>query len=178
MHDTRASWHSRLASGLKRGDRPDPGVTAPQVTVVERDYPNTYARFTALGPLMDRLGNGSKGIGWNRRPRSSNWATLNGRVRGGRGAGQAAHRERHRRHRVVMMLAPETNGPTMACKAWEALAKTNRARPCAPGAAPRDEKIRFRDIQAQPHQDHQLAHLVGAGIREGQLQPATPTCTS
>jgi nitrate reductase alpha subunit len=27
-----------------------PGKTAPQVTVVERDYPNTYKRFTALGP--------------------------------------------------------------------------------------------------------------------------------
>ncbi|MGZ7259775.1 hypothetical protein ACXWO8_09575, partial [Streptococcus pyogenes] len=26
-----------------------PGKTAPQVTVVERDYPNLYKRFTALG---------------------------------------------------------------------------------------------------------------------------------
>ncbi len=26
-----------------------PGVTAPQIAVVERDYPNTYRRFTALG---------------------------------------------------------------------------------------------------------------------------------
>lgn len=33
--------------------------------VVERDYPNTYARFTSLGPLMDKLGNGGKGISWN-----------------------------------------------------------------------------------------------------------------
>lgn len=32
---------------------------------MERDYPNTYARFTSLGPLMDKLGNGGKGIGWN-----------------------------------------------------------------------------------------------------------------
>ncbi len=42
-----------------------PGKTAPQMTVVERDYPNTYKRFTALGPLMAKLGNGGKGIGWN-----------------------------------------------------------------------------------------------------------------
>jgi nitrate reductase alpha subunit len=33
--------------------------------VVERDYPNLYKRFTSLGPLMDKLGNGGKGIGWN-----------------------------------------------------------------------------------------------------------------
>ena len=40
-------------------------MTAPQITVVERDYPNTYRRFTALGPLADKLGNGGKGISWN-----------------------------------------------------------------------------------------------------------------
>ena len=42
-----------------------PGVTAPQITMVERDYPNTYLRFTSLGPLADTLGNGGKGITWN-----------------------------------------------------------------------------------------------------------------
>ncbi|MBO0739421.1 MAG: nitrate reductase subunit alpha, partial [Alphaproteobacteria bacterium] len=42
-----------------------PGVTAPQIAVVERDYPNTYCRFTALGPLADQLGNGGKGIAWS-----------------------------------------------------------------------------------------------------------------
>ena len=34
------------------------------MTVVERDYPNTYRRFTALGPLADKLGNGDKGTDW------------------------------------------------------------------------------------------------------------------
>jgi nitrate reductase alpha subunit len=29
--------------------------------VVERDYPATYERFTTLGPLMEKLGNGGKG---------------------------------------------------------------------------------------------------------------------
>ena len=37
----------------------------PSVTVVERDYPNVYKRFTAIGPLMAKLGNGGKGIAWN-----------------------------------------------------------------------------------------------------------------
>ena len=32
----------------------------PAVVAVERDYPNTYARFTALGPLMTTIGNGGK----------------------------------------------------------------------------------------------------------------------
>lgn len=33
--------------------------------MVERDYPSIYARYTSLGPLMDKLGNGGKGISWN-----------------------------------------------------------------------------------------------------------------
>ncbi|MDI4667402.1 molybdopterin-dependent oxidoreductase, partial [Xanthobacter autotrophicus] len=38
-----------------------PGKTGPQMSVVERDYPNLYRRFTALGPLMEKVGNGGKG---------------------------------------------------------------------------------------------------------------------
>ena len=54
----------------KKGEcEPIPGKTMPAVTVVERDYPNTYARFTALGPLMDKLGNDGKGIGLEDRAR-------------------------------------------------------------------------------------------------------------
>ena len=32
---------------------------------LKRDYPATYERFTSLGPLLDKLGNGGKGISWN-----------------------------------------------------------------------------------------------------------------
>ena len=50
---------------------------------------------------------------------------------------------------VILMLAPETNGE-VAIKAWEALSKIT-GREHAHLALPKeDEKIRFRDIQAQP----------------------------
>ena len=48
--------------------------------MVERDYPNTYARFTALGPLMDKAGNGGKGIGWNTQTEVGQLKELNGTV--------------------------------------------------------------------------------------------------
>ncbi|MEZ5483067.1 MAG: hypothetical protein R3E73_13210 [Porticoccaceae bacterium] len=35
------------------------------MVVVEQDYPNTYKKFTSVGPLLEKLGNGGKGIGWN-----------------------------------------------------------------------------------------------------------------
>ncbi|MGB3020569.1 MAG: molybdopterin-dependent oxidoreductase, partial [Methyloceanibacter sp.] len=58
MHDTPGEIAQALdVKDWKRGEvDPIPGKTMPQVTVVERDYPNLYKRFTALGPLMSKLG--------------------------------------------------------------------------------------------------------------------------
>ena len=42
-----------------------PGKTAPNMTVVERDYTQIYQKFTSVGPLLEKLGNGGKGINWN-----------------------------------------------------------------------------------------------------------------
>ncbi|WP_262767283.1 molybdopterin-dependent oxidoreductase, partial [Enterobacter quasiroggenkampii] len=39
-----------------------PVKTAPNIAVVECNYPETWVRFTSLGPLMDKLGNGGHGL--------------------------------------------------------------------------------------------------------------------
>ena len=70
------------------------------MTVVERDYPNTYRKFTALGPLMTKVGNGGKGIGWNTEHEVKQLGQLNYTVtEPGISLGPAAHRDRHRRGR-------------------------------------------------------------------------------
>lgn len=122
-----------------------PGVTAPAMKVVERDYPATYERFTSLGPLLEKLGNGGKGIGWNTDHEVEFLKQLNGENKEGR-ANIVTDIDACE---TVMTLAPETNGE-VAVKAWEALGKftgldhTHLAKP------KEEEKIRFRDIQAQP----------------------------
>ena len=127
-----------------------PGVTAPQITVVERDYPNTFKRFTALGPLLDKVGNGGKGIGWNTQTEVEQLGDLNGRVREeGVTQGRPKIVTDIDATEVVMMLAPETNGH-VACKAWEALSKQTGRDHVHLALHREDEKIRFRDIQAQP----------------------------
>ena len=55
-----------------------PGKTAPQIAVVERDYPAVFKRFTSLGPLMAKVGNGGKGIGWNTQTEVQQLGELNG----------------------------------------------------------------------------------------------------
>ncbi len=152
MHDTPGELAQPFdVRDWKRGEcELEPGRTAPQVTVVERDYPNTFRRFTALGPLMSRIGNGGKGIAWNTEDEVRALAELNGAV-----ADEGATKGLPRivtdidAAETVMMLAPETNGH-VAVKAWEALSKITGRAHAHLALHREDEKIRFRDIQAQP----------------------------
>ncbi len=78
-HARRSSASRSRCKDWKRGEcELIPGKTAPQIAVVERDYPNVYKRFTALGPLMDKVGNGGKGIGWNTQTEVRQLGELNG----------------------------------------------------------------------------------------------------
>jgi nitrate reductase alpha subunit len=127
-----------------------PGVTAPQFAVVERDYPNTYRRFTALGPLAEKLGNGGKGIGWNTEKEVRGLGALNYRVNdGGPTDGRPRIESDIDAAEVILYLAPETNGE-VAVKAWQALGKITGRDHAHLAEMREDEKIRFRDIQAQP----------------------------
>ncbi|MBN9491645.1 MAG: nitrate reductase subunit alpha [Alphaproteobacteria bacterium] len=127
-----------------------PGITAPQITVVERDYPNTYRRFTALGPLADELGNGGKGISWNTEDEVKGLGSLNYRVNdGGPTQGRPRIETDIDAAEVILYLAPETNGE-VAVKAWQALGEITGRDHRHLADTREDEKIRFRDIQAQP----------------------------
>jgi len=127
-----------------------PGVTAPQIGVVERDYPDTYRRYTALGPLADTLGNGGKGIGWNTEAEVKGLGDLNHRVEEpGSTQGRPRILTDVDAAETIMYLAPETNGE-VAVKAWEALSAITGREHAHLARTREDEKIRFRDIQAQP----------------------------
>jgi nitrate reductase alpha subunit len=127
-----------------------PGKTAPQMTVVERDYPNTYKRFTALGPLMGKVGNGGKGIAWNTADEVQALAELNGTVaEAGPTQGLPKIETDIDAAEVILMLAPETNGH-VAVKAWDALSKVTGIDHKHLALHREDEKLRFRDLQAQP----------------------------
>jgi len=127
-----------------------PGKTAPQIVVVERDYPNLYRRFTALGPLMTKIGNGGKGIAWNTADEVRQLGELNGfTTESGATQGMPRIVSDIDACEVILQLAPETNGH-VAVKAWNALSKATGREHAHLALHREDEKIRFRDIQAQP----------------------------
>ncbi|MCZ8188160.1 MAG: nitrate reductase subunit alpha [Beijerinckiaceae bacterium] len=134
----------------KRGEcEPIPGKTMPVVVPVQRDYAHIYERFTALGPLMDSIGNGIKGMAWKTGHEVEHLKALNGVHAEGANKGLARIVSDIDATEVILMMAPETNGE-VAVRAWEALSKTT-GREHAHLALPKeDEKIRFRDVVAQP----------------------------
>ncbi|WP_313816111.1 nitrate reductase subunit alpha [Cupriavidus sp.] len=127
-----------------------PGKTAPSMTVVERNYADLYKKFTSVGPLLDKLGNGGKGIGWDTRHEVAELGHLTQTVTApGVSYGRPRLETAIDAAEMILTLAPETNGH-VAVKAWEALSKIT-GRPHAHLALGREhDKIRFRDVQAQP----------------------------
>ncbi|GAB4217751.1 MAG: nitrate reductase subunit alpha [Rhodoferax sp.] len=152
MHDTPAELGQPFGvQEWKKGEIDlIPGKTAPAFAVVERDYPNTYTRFTALGPVMGKVGNGGKGITWNTQTEVKQLGELNGWVQEpGVSCGMPKIVSDIDACEVILQLAPETNGH-VAVKAWEALGKATGLDHTHLALHREDEKIRFRDIQAQP----------------------------
>ena len=132
------------------GEAPVPGKNCPNMLTVERDYPNIYKQFTSLGPLLEKLGNGGKGISWNTDHEVDFLGKLNHTVQEpGVSAGRPQINTAIDAAEVVLTLAPETNGH-VAVKAWAALSEFTGRDHTHLATSKAHEAIRFRDIQAQP----------------------------
>jgi nitrate reductase alpha subunit len=151
-HDTPSELGQALdARDWKRGECDlVPGKTGPTVTVVDREYGETYDRYVALGPLVDTIGIGVKGISWDATEDSELLAGLNGRVAGGPATGRARLDTGARAAQAILTLSPETHGG-VAMKAWRSLERSTgrlHSHLAQPRAA---EHFHFEDLSAQPH---------------------------
>jgi nitrate reductase alpha subunit len=151
LHDTAAELAQAEVRDWKKGECDlIPGKTAPNYIAVERDYPNLYKKFTSVGPLMEKLGNGGKGINWNTGEEVQALRDLNGAVLDeGVSKGQPKLETAIDACEMILMLAPETNG-NVAVKAWEELEKPTGRHHAHLAEGEHHNKIRFRDIAAQP----------------------------
>ncbi len=152
MHDTPSELGQAMeVRDWKKGECDAiPGKTMPTMTVVTRDYGDIYRKFTALGPLLTKVGNGGKGIAWNTESEVQQLIDLNGAVlEEGLSKGMAKIESAIDAAEVILMLAPETNGQ-VAVKAWNALSKITGLDHTHLAIPREDDKIRFRDVQAQP----------------------------
>ncbi len=127
-----------------------PGKTAPNMIVVERNYNDIYRKFTSVGPLLEKLGNGGKGINWNTEHEVHELAGLTKTVsEPGVSQGRPKIDSAIDAAEMILTFAPETNGH-VAVKAWEALSKITGRDHSHLAIGREHDKIRFRDVQAQP----------------------------
>ncbi|WP_417809157.1 nitrate reductase subunit alpha [Thioclava sp.] len=150
LHDTAGELAQPDVLDWKKGECDlVPGKTAPSYVTVERDYTAIYDRYMAVGPLLDKLGNGGKGIGWDTKHEVEELRKLNGVWEDGPAKGCAKIVTDIDAAEMILMLAPETNGH-VAVKAWHELEKPTGREHAHLAEGQEHVKIRFRDIAAQP----------------------------
>ena len=151
LHDTPAEIAQDQVKDWKKGECDlIPGKTAPNYIAVERDYSQIYDKFTAVGPLLEKLGNGGKGINVDAKEEVHHLRELNGvHLDEGVNQGMAKLDTAIDACEMVLMLAPETNGE-VAVKAWDKLSEATGIDHTHLAKPKEDEKIRFHDIAAQP----------------------------
>lgn len=151
MHDSPQELGQPFdAKDWKHGEcDPIPGKTMPAMTVVERDYGATYEKYTSIGPLLEKLGNGGKGISWDTKHEVDFLRKLNLSVPEGVAKDQPILNTAIDAAEMILTLAPETNGH-VAVKAWESLSKVTGLDHTHLAKPREHDLIRFKDIQIQP----------------------------
>ncbi|MFV0277072.1 MAG: nitrate reductase subunit alpha [Parahaliea sp.] len=150
QHDTPGELAQPQVQDWKRGEcEPVPGKTLPNLVEVVRNYPQTFERFSSVGPLLDELGNGGKGINWETSKEIDLLGKLNHLHREGAANGRPRLDTAIDAAEMILTLAPETNGQ-VAVKAWAALSKVTGRDHTHLAIPKEEEKIRFRDVVAQP----------------------------
>jgi nitrate reductase alpha subunit len=128
---------------------PVPGRTMPALVVVERDYPNVAAKWSALGPLVERLGTQVKGVSWVADEEVAELRSKNGAVRGGVADGRPALARVEHACEAILALSGTTNG-RLATEGFRSLERTTGVELASLAATREGDRISFHDAQVQP----------------------------
>ena len=127
-----------------------PGRTMPALTVVERDFGAVHDKLTSLGPLVETLGVGAKGVAWKPAEEVAWLGRANGLAEGGAGDGRPSLARAEQVAETILALSGATNG-RLAHEGFTTLER-RVGRPLADLAeGERDARIRWSDVQARPH---------------------------
>ena len=153
MHDSPAELAQPLGEvkDWKKGEvEAIPGKSMPKLQVVTRDFPNAYKMMTSLGPLVETLGVGAKGISWSGREEYEKLKEILGRVtEEGVGRGRPDLSSARQVAETILTLSPETN-PEVATRAWRSLERKTGLDLSHFACGGDCESLRFADIDAQP----------------------------
>jgi nitrate reductase alpha subunit len=175
MHDTpdELAQPGGVVRDWRAGEcEPVPGRTMPKLVPVERDYSAVHEKMTALGPLVEELGVGAKGVAWKPATEVDDLRRRNGVVRDGPGAGRPALRRDVDMCEAILSLSGTTNG-RLAVESFRAL-EQRTGRPLEQISAEReDERMTLQEITVQPRKVIASAEWSGLESRERRYSPFT-----
>ncbi|MEW6581835.1 MAG: molybdopterin-dependent oxidoreductase, partial [Actinomycetota bacterium] len=175
LHDTpdEIQQPGGLVRDWRAGEcEPVPGVTMPKLVVVERDYGTVHDRMTSLGPLVEKLGTGAKGVNWKSDIEVADLRIRNGVVRGGVADGQPRLDRADQVCEAILALSGTTNG-RLAVESFKAL-EERTGTPLADLAHERcDDRLLMEDVRIQPRKVIASAEWSGVEGRERRYSPFT-----
>ena len=151
LHDSPGEIAQSRVRDWKKGEvDPIPGKTMPNLTVVTRNFPETYRMVTALGPLVAEVGIGSKGVSWNAAEEYRELKEKLGSVtEAGVSRGMPELQTGKQVAEAILTLAPETNG-RVAVRSWGGLEKKTGLQLSHLSKDREGEKLSFADLNGQP----------------------------
>ena len=151
-HDTpeaMATVHGRVLDWKHGQCDPLPGKTLPVIAEVERDYPATYEKMVAIGPLMESKGMLTKGIAYDVSREVEQLRQRNGEVRTGRAAGRPRLETDIHAAEAMMHFSGTCNGH-LATQGFRTLEKRTGTHLHDLAAEHEGKQITFADTQAAP----------------------------
>ena len=151
-HDTpeaMASVHGVVQDWRTGEVEPVPGKTMPVLVPVERDYTQVYAKMTAIGPLLEKVGMVTKGVPYDPKAAMDKLRGLNGTVHGGVADGQPRLDTDVHCAEAILHLSGTTNG-SLATQGFKNLEKRTGTQMHDLAAEHEGQIITFADTQKAP----------------------------
>ncbi len=151
LHDSPGEISQSTVKDWRKGEtEPVPGRTMPNLTVVTRDYPNTYKMMTSLGPLLETQPIGAKGVAWSPAPEHTALKDILGMVtEPGVSKGLPSLFTNIDVAQTILTLAPECNGE-VSYRSWAGVEKRSGLKLAHLSEDRRGEKLTFAQINARP----------------------------
>ncbi|MGH2511793.1 MAG: molybdopterin-dependent oxidoreductase, partial [Candidatus Limnocylindrales bacterium] len=152
LHDTvdELAQPSGEARDWGRGEcEPLPGKTMPRFVVVERDYGAVAEKWAALGPLVEQLGVGAKGVRWTPTDEIAYLAGHNGTVRGGLAEGRPSLARAEDACEAILALSGTTNGRN-AVESFRSLERQTGRQLVDLAESRAGDRVTFADTQRGP----------------------------
>ncbi|MGO1509466.1 MAG: nitrate reductase subunit alpha [Actinomycetales bacterium] len=152
QHDTASAMatpHGRVLDWKKGECEPVPGRTMPTLVEVERDYTKIHEKYSAVGPLLEKLGMTTKGLTYDVHEFVEELGQLNGLVEDGVAAGRPSIATDLKAAEFILRLSGTTNGE-MALQGFRTLEKRTGTRLADLAEENAGRKVTFADTRSAP----------------------------